>query len=57
MVKIECAGGAFKAFESYPETACGKKPKKQRCVQEREREREREREVCVCVCVCVLVLL
>ena len=29
MVKIQCAGRAFKAFESYPETACGKKPKKQ----------------------------
>ena len=28
MVKIECAGRAFKAFESYPQSACGKKKRK-----------------------------
>ena len=28
MVTIECAGREFKAFESYPQSACGKKERK-----------------------------
>ena len=28
MVMITCAGRAFKAFESYPQSACGKKERK-----------------------------